>query len=256
MSGSGHAPSVSVVIPAFNAAEFLAQAVASARRQLPAPAEIIVVDDGSTDHTASLVSSLGPGVRYLRQDNRGPAAARNAGVAIAGGEALAFLDADDWWPDDALGQLTGPIVADEALDAVIGQTQVMESVGDQHGTAATTPAGRAGLITVLGSALFRRRVLERVGPFDERLPYGEEDVDWFLRAREAGIRIATISTVTLYYRRHGRNLTQSAQAGSQRLLTSLRRSLARRRDAGQDAGAFPLWSPAGGTRPAGSPPDA
>jgi glycosyltransferase involved in cell wall biosynthesis len=242
-----------VVIPAFNAARFLGDAIVSARRQQPEPAEIIVVDDGSTDETGAVVAGYGPDVRYIRQANRGPAAARNAGAALAVGEAIAFLDADDWWPDDALQLLSGPLMDQPGLEAVIGSTQVMEEVA---GGAPPISAGRAGLITVLGSALFRRPGLERVGPFDETLSYGEEDVDWFLRAREVGLRIATIAPVTLYYRRHGHNLTQDRRTGSLRLLTSLRRSLARRREPGGDARAFPHWSPAGGGSPTGMPPDA
>jgi glycosyltransferase involved in cell wall biosynthesis len=250
----GDAPAISVVIPAFNAARFLREAVASARRQQPAPAQIIVVDDGSTDDTTDLVHGLGPGVRYVKQANRGPAGARNAGAALASGALIAFLDADDWWADGALGHLIGPLIADPELDAVIGRTQVMESVAAD--AMATAPAGPAGLITVLGSALFRRRVLERVGPFDERLPYGEEDIDWFLRAREAAVRFTTVTQVTLYYRRHAFNLTQSHQVGSQRLLASLRRSLDRRRAAGREAEVFSPWSPARDSTPTGSPPDA
>lgn len=86
-------PQVSVVIPAYNAEPWVADAIDSARQQIPAPLEIIVVDDGSTDGTAACAEAHG--ARVIRQANRGPSAARNAGAATASGDALLFLDADD-----------------------------------------------------------------------------------------------------------------------------------------------------------------
>ncbi len=89
-------PAVSVVIPTFNAAAFLGDAVASARAQSYPVAEIIVVDDASSDGTAAVAERLG--VTVVRQpENRGPSAARNAGVARAAGDVVAILDADDAW---------------------------------------------------------------------------------------------------------------------------------------------------------------
>ncbi len=92
---------ISVIIPTFNRAPMLAAAVDSVFSQSLLPAEVIIVDDGSTDDTEQGVLSLGAAapvaVRYLRQPNRGPAAARNAGIIMAGEKILAFLDADDQW---------------------------------------------------------------------------------------------------------------------------------------------------------------
>jgi len=249
MSDSISPESISVVIPAFNAARFLADAVDSVRRQRPVPIEIIIVDDGSTDETPAVVARLGPPVRGLRQVNRGPAAARNAGFALARGQAIAFLDADDWWTADALEVLHAALITDPELDAAIGLTQVMTVPDGAEGISRAVPSGRAGLITTLGSTLIRRRALGRVGLFDETLPYGEEDVDWFLRAREAGARFATLSQVTLNYRRHDRNLTQDAGVGSRRLLLSLGRSLARRRAAGNGEIPLSAWHSAADPAP-------
>lgn len=90
---------VSVIIPAYNAAAFIGDALNSARAQTYDNLEIIVVDDGSTDGTADVVSSF-HGVRMIRQPNRGAAAARNRGIREASGRYLAFLDADDIWLPD------------------------------------------------------------------------------------------------------------------------------------------------------------
>lgn len=88
---------VSVIIPAFNAEACLGTAIDSARHQDHAPAEIIVVDDGSTDATRAVMDSYGDAVRGFSRDHAGPAAARNAGIRLAAGDYLALLDADDFW---------------------------------------------------------------------------------------------------------------------------------------------------------------
>jgi hypothetical protein len=163
-------------------------------------------------------------------------------LAQVTGALIAFLDADDWWPDDALERLSAPLIADADLDGVIGHVQLMQTVAVAEGSTVLVPAGRPGVITSLCSTLLRRRALERTGPLDESLRYGE-DVDWFLRAREVGVRLATIDSVTLFYRRHDRNLTHNRGTGMSGLLTSLRRSLERRRADGGVAEPLPAWPP-------------
>src|SRR5690349_16045680 len=88
-------PSVSVVIPTYNYGRFIAESVESAIRQTFPPYEVIVVDDGSTDGTGSIVKRFGEKVRYIRQENLGVCAARNHGVQVSKGKVIAFLDADD-----------------------------------------------------------------------------------------------------------------------------------------------------------------
>src|SRR5690349_3945565 len=90
-------PSYSVIIPAFNAADYIGHAIHCALTQTVPPLEVLVVDDGSTDKTAEVVSQYPPPVRLLRQSNAGPGAARNHGAREARGEWLAILDADDGW---------------------------------------------------------------------------------------------------------------------------------------------------------------
>ncbi|MCE5230694.1 glycosyltransferase [bacterium] len=88
---------VSVIIPVYNAAPLIARAIKSALNQELSPREVIVIDDGSTDGTADIVRSFGDRVRFISQANQGQGAARNAGLGIANGEFIAFLDADDYW---------------------------------------------------------------------------------------------------------------------------------------------------------------
>src|SRR5579871_1893267 len=102
--------STSVIIPVYNAEAFLAQAVESVRRQTVKPLEIIVVDDGSTDNSAQVAARLD--VHYIYQPNRGPAAARNRALTAARGQFIAFLDADDLWPDNKLAMQTEILTQD------------------------------------------------------------------------------------------------------------------------------------------------
>jgi glycosyltransferase involved in cell wall biosynthesis len=91
------APLVSVVMPVYNGARYLRQALESALTQTYRPLEIVVVDDGSTDDTPALLAEFGDKIRSIRQQNSGSAAARNAALRAARGELIAFLDADDLW---------------------------------------------------------------------------------------------------------------------------------------------------------------
>ncbi|RLD12393.1 MAG: glycosyltransferase family 2 protein [Chlamydiae bacterium] len=93
-------PLISVIIPTYNRYDLLLEAIASVKNQTYKNVELIIVDDGSTDKTCRLQSDKS--VIYLKQDNKGPAAARNTGAKIAHGEWLAFLDSDDLWHQDKL----------------------------------------------------------------------------------------------------------------------------------------------------------
>jgi len=110
---SEKAASISVVIPAWNAATSIAQALASAIGQDPAPAEIIVVDDGSDDATAEVAEAFHASVRVIRQPNGGSAAARRTGTAAACGDFVAYLDADDWWLPGWLAAARQAIASDD-----------------------------------------------------------------------------------------------------------------------------------------------
>ena len=100
-------PLVSVIIPVYNGQAYLRPTLKSVFAQDYRPLEVIAVDDGSIDRSAEIIRSF-PEVVYLYQDNRGHAAARNAGISAANGEFLAFLDADDLWPPDKLNLHLNP----------------------------------------------------------------------------------------------------------------------------------------------------
>lgn len=117
---------VSVVIPAYNAERFIADALASVQAQSCQPLEIIVVDDGSTDRTAQLVRGFA-GVCYLRQDNAGPSRARNAGIRAARGEYIAFLDADDLWLEEKLERQMALAAREPGLGLIVTNVRFLQN---------------------------------------------------------------------------------------------------------------------------------
>lgn len=221
---------VSVVIPAYNRAELLPEAIASVRQQGYPNLEIIVVDDGSTDRTPEVVRALGRDIHFVRLErNHGVATARNVGVSVASGDAIAFLDSDDLWPPDKLRIQAQRMHTD--VDILLGKTQLF--CRDQsHG--AFTPRDSPFSSILLGSALIRRALFDtdKVGPFDEALRQ-HEDLDWFMRAREQRVNIVLHDEVALHYRLHSNSLTRDDQlrfiADKTMFLTTFKRSLERRR---------------------------
>ncbi len=226
-------PMISTIIPVFNGAAFIRAALDSIVAQQYVHMEIIVIDDGSMDDTPREVQNFSHDspipVIYLRQENLGPAAARNRGIAISSGEVLAFQDADDLWTPDKLAIQIPLLENPEPADVVLGQAQIFVEGSSLPSQAA--PGGFLGF----QAALFRRSVFAQVGLLNENLRIGE-DLDWFMRARESGARIRLHSESVLFYRRHANNLTPTAMGNSKVTLFLLKQSLARRRQQGKPAG--------------------
>ncbi len=184
-------PMVSVVIPAFNAERTLARAIESVLAQTAtADVEIIVCDDGSTDNTATVLDGYGDRLIAVRQENRGRGAARNACLARARGEFIAFLDADDKWVPArlAIGLQSASRHPDcdvfygNALVTNAGGTVYRAMNGEWH-------VGHSGWVfpylvrnnfVPLPTVLVRRQAVDAVGAFDESLRR-TQDLDWLLR---------------------------------------------------------------------------
>lgn len=233
-------PLVSVVIPVFNGERFLREAVQSVLAQEYSPLEIIVVDDGSTDGTATVARSLPETVRYLHQTNQGPAAARNRGIEHARGSLIAFADADDLWPEDKLELQLPCLIRDPKIDIVLGRIQQVLLSEMVDGPTQSSQFAEPAFSVNLGSAVIRKSVFERVGLFDETMRYSE-DVDWFMRAREGGAAIVTIDAVTLFYRQHEQNMTRGKSTSELNVLKALKKSLDRRRERTGSASALPSF---------------
>ncbi|MBZ0069291.1 MAG: glycosyltransferase family 2 protein [Thiobacillus sp.] len=152
-------PTFSVIIPAFNAAATLARAIESVRTQSWPAHEIIVVDDGSQDATAEIARQFGGNVRLIRQANAGVSVARNAGAAVATGDWLAFLDADDWYRPDRIRLHAEWIAEDANLDCLTGDYEYQDASGTLLGTSmAQHESGRMVLARAAGAP---RVVMER-----------------------------------------------------------------------------------------------
>jgi len=229
---------ISVVIPVFNGEKFLREAVESVLLQNYSPLEIIVVDDGSTDGTAGVARSFPETVRYVHQTNQGPAAARNRGIEQSKGGLIAFADADDLWPADKVELQLPYLLRDAAIDIVLGRIQQVLLSKTVNGQTQSQEFAEPAFSVNLGSAVIRKSVFERVGLFDETMRYSE-DVDWFMRAREAGAAIVTIDAVTLLYRQHEQNMTRGKSTSELNVLKALKKSLDRRREQTGSAAALP-----------------
>jgi glycosyltransferase involved in cell wall biosynthesis len=196
----------SAIIPAYQAAKYLAEAIESALAQTRPPDEIIVVDDGSTDGTADIAAGFGARVRCERQAHAGIGAARNRGLALARGERIAFLDADDLWTPAKLEVSQQALDADPGVAMVFGHVRQFRSpeVEDRDGRRPALP-GEPVPGYVPGGGLFRREAFERVGPFETCWRVGEF-VGWYERAMAAGLRPVLIPEVVLLRRIHATNV--------------------------------------------------
>jgi glycosyltransferase involved in cell wall biosynthesis len=219
---------ISVIVPVYNGERYIGEAIDSIRRQRHGALDIIVVDDGSTDGTPAAVAAMGSGVRYVRQANGGPPAARNRGLQLARGGLLAFLDADDLWTDDKLDIQLPLLLNDPSIDIVCGRTQIVLQTGTEYGESQLEPFLEPKQALTLQGSLIRRAVFDRVGQLDESQRFAD-DVDWFLRARDLGVSILSHPEVTWLYRRHDRNITNQVGAHQDYLATLIKKSLDRRR---------------------------
>ena len=180
-------PTVTVVIPTYNRMGLLSRALTSAARQTRPPDEVIVIDDGSTDDTQGLVRGQFPDVRYLQQENRGVAAARNRGIGEARGDWLAFLDSDDeWLPRKLERQLEALRREPEFLLCHTNEIWIRRGRRVNPMKKHTKSGGyifkKCLPLCVISpsSVLIHRSLFERVGLFDESLPVCE-DYDLWLR---------------------------------------------------------------------------
>jgi len=181
------AVAVSIIIPTYDRAWCLPQAVASVLEQTYRDFELIIVDDGSGDDTAQIASSWGPPVRLLQQKHQGVSAARNRGILASRGRLLAFLDSDDWWQPEKLARQVA--FFETCPEAMICQTEeiwIRRGVRVNPKQRHRKPSGwifEASLALCLVSpsaVMMRRELFDAVGLFDEELP-ACEDYDLWLR---------------------------------------------------------------------------
>lgn len=193
-----NSPTVSVIIPVYNGASFVAKAIESVLQQTLQAKEILVVDDGCTDCTAAVVSGFPKPVVLLRQVNAGPAAARNYGAGLATGDWLAFLDADDvWLPRKLETQIqfgSDPkvaVIACYVRESYVPEPPPIDISFDR--------LWRRNCIA-LSSTLVRRTVYQELGGFDEDpAMISVEDYNLWLRISARGCRLLTVPEVLCLY---------------------------------------------------------
>jgi glycosyltransferase involved in cell wall biosynthesis len=206
---------VAVVIPTFNHAPFLADAIQSASDQSRPADEIIVVDDGSDDDPAAVVRQF-PKVRFIRRDNGGLSAARNTGLAATDADKVVFLDADDLLHRVAIEAGLRAFERNPSCVFVYGAHRRVDSVGNvlvPHRYAAIGPQPyvdflSANMIGMHATVMYDRRHLLAAGGFDVSLRRCE-DYDVYLRLAQAG-EVASYDTVVADYRWHGSNMSSNS----------------------------------------------
>jgi len=221
--------SISVIIPAYNAAEFIGDALDSVKAQEIQDLQVIVVDDGSADGTADRVAAEHPDVELIRKANGGAATARNRGIAAATGGYLAFLDADDIWLPGKLAAQWRHLQANPDIDLVCTRFERWQQTAtrppDEPSPAANTDeasaipdteidAGLSGWVyhkllldcqVWTSTVMMRRSLLGRIGTFDEDLRLGQ-DYDYWLRASRV-TPIHTLRRPMALYRQHPNSAT-------------------------------------------------
>jgi hypothetical protein len=195
----------SVIIPVRNGERYLDQAINSVLAQTRRPLEVIVVDDGSTYHSAAIAQRYGRPVRVVHQAQKGAAAARNHGVAVATGNMLAFLDADDLWLPPKLGLQMSVLESRASLDMVFCHAEQFVSADAERKQDSIPERVRFIPAMVSGGLLIWRSAFDRVGSFNDA--YTRADfVDWISRANQIALKHHVIPEILLRRRWHDTNL--------------------------------------------------
>ncbi len=210
--------SISVVIPAYNASRFIAETIASVLAQTLPPLEVLVVDDGSTDHTAAIAERFGAPVQVLKIANSKLSAARNYGVHYAAGEWIAFIDADDLWAPNKLERQMQELAAQPEADLCYTGRVLLQPAGDRFETGRVVETPSAEMLDRWlmkdtsfppSSVVVRRAVLVAAGGFDPKIRF-VEDWDMWMRLYLGGCRFVACPEPLLLYRVHDGNMSLSA----------------------------------------------
>lgn len=220
---------VSVLIPAHDAEKHLAASIESAIAQTYRPLEIIVVNDGSTDSTADVARNFGGRVVYVEQPNRGPAAARNAGLHAATGTLIALLDSDDLWMPERVDRCVEILERRPEIGFVTSDAYLIEDgiktakrcYGDRRRYPFPTDEDRqleeiARRNFLFVGVVFHRSLVERCRGFDERI-WGAEDYDLWTRFLLSGARAAFVNEPLGWYRRDPNSLSASPRQWTEHL---------------------------------------
>lgn len=223
-------PNISVLIPSYNSEKYIEACLQSILEQSLKPTEIIVVDDGSSDKTVQILQAY-KNIKVICQEKKGVSFARNTALKESCGEFIAFQDADDLWLEDKLKLQFEFLCNNPDIDFVFSKMNnfIDSTIDDQSKIYWEQFQGKNIDPIGLPSMLSRRTVFEKVGNFNSELPFGE-DLDWFSRVEEAGIKKIIMPEVLALRRLHNSNTTLlSAKDQQQMRLKLIQASLYRQR---------------------------
>ena len=222
-------PKISVIIPAYRAEKYISEAIESALNQTLLPFEVIVVNDGSPDNLYEVARAYKPEILLFKKENEGISKTRNFGLRKATGNLIAFLDADDYWPETHLEFLHNKMEENENTGLVFGLIKefISPELKEKH-------EGNDNNVLLVklpfpGSTLIKKEVFEEVGIFDESL-HAAEFIDFLDRAKSKGVSSESIDETVLYRRLHNANNGVVNKKSQQDYLKVLRASLARKRN--------------------------
>jgi glycosyltransferase involved in cell wall biosynthesis len=213
-------PMISVVIPAYNAARFLPEAIASVQQQTFSDWELLIINDGSTDDTVSVVRDYeqrDERIHLINQSNQGVSVARNQGVAYSQGQIIAFLDADDQWLPHKLQQHLEHFQSNSRLGVSFAQVEILDQAGEATGQVSTSRLTNLKPESFLSENptsttsnwVIRKEVFTQVGGFCPGMSYSE-DLEWLLRVScTTDWQIAGINQVLTRYRTSSSGLSSN-----------------------------------------------
>ena len=222
-------PLVTAIIPAFNGQRFLRSTLDSVFSQDYPNAEVVVVDDGSTDDSASIAQSY-PQVRYIWQANQGPAVARNTGIAAARGDLLAFLDQDDQWLPNKLTVQVDYLLCHPEVGYVLAWQHLFLEPGSVAPPSHADAIDKDEVGHFPSTLVARREVFDLVGGYGPDTPPAE-NADWFSRANDAGVAKAILPQVLALKRFHDSNSGRNTDLVRAKVLRALKASADRKRAA-------------------------
>lgn len=203
-------PLVSVIIPCYNQAIYLREAIDSALAQDYPNIEIIVVDDGSLDNTAKVARRYGKKVKIFQQENKGLSAARNAGIREASGKYILCLDADDRILPSFCRLTTRVLNENSRIGIVASGWRCFGEVNYTVIPRALSFVEQLAINTIPCSSMFRKSDWELIGGFDESMLSGFEDWDFWLRLRKSGRELDVVPEVLFEYRRKKSSMVENA----------------------------------------------
>jgi glycosyltransferase involved in cell wall biosynthesis len=227
MFPTGAMSTMSLVIPLHQGERFIAEAIGSVLAQEEPPHELIVVDDGSTDRGPEIAAAI-PEVSLLRQENHGPGAARNRGVAASTGELIAFLDQDDLLRPAALRRHREALEGDPAAMISVGRQRFDLLEGEPRPPWQRPELLGEEIVAWTPSAIcVRRTIFEAAGMFDESLQ-ATSDLLWFQRVRSSGVRAVELDETLVDRRVHAGCQSADASTIRREMLEVFRRAAAKR----------------------------